>query len=200
MKNKGPFFVDYLAEEKRAAERKAKREEKRKSLPWANRVKIVRAKKISYLGSVEVVKKKRKPKRISARRQALNRLRDNCRDYVLLRAKRRLGHCEVGLACGGFGQIEVWYHIFPQSTGNRLKYDERNILGSCHWCNAQEWHVRQGIDSRFTYKDFEDRHRKILGSQTYEELKATQGRRQIPTHEANLCADLYQTMIKSQIW
>lgn len=189
------MVVDFDAENRKAAERKSKREEKRLTLPWGQESRAL-AKGGNHVEGPKI-KHKRKPKRISARRQAFNRLESNCRQYILLRAQSRtLGFCEIGITCGGRGDIEVWYHIFPQASGNALKYDARNILGSCCSCNAGEYHSRKKDD----YIRYESRHRYILGDLVFQELKATEGRRQIPTVEANQIADLYEKKIHQKDW
>lgn len=175
---------------KRAAERKAKREEKRAFLPWAKRTELNAQGKKHV--SVPKILVKRKPKRTSIRRQAFNRLQAKCKSYVLLRAKiRNENCCELGLDCQGYGFIEVWYHIFPQASGNVLKYDERNILGSCARCNAGEYYSRK---KKTDYHYYEDKHQRILGVIVFNELKFTQGRRQISTVEANEMADRFERM------
>ena len=187
------MFEKQKEELKKSAERKAKREAKRLDLPWGS--KTQEASKGKKDISVPKIKHKRKPKQASSRRQAFNRLGANCRKYVLLRAKTRSGHCEVGIACGGFGPIEVWYHITPQAKGNALKYDDRNILGSCNWCNAGEYSARKS-PSLGSDVIWYARHRQILGSKIFEELQSLQGRRQISTVEANELADEYKKKIE----
>lgn len=203
-------------EMKKAADRKAKREEKRKSLPWGNESNLdiadsmfnalglsrqhqqpdSLAKNRLYVDGPKI-KHKRKPKAAPLRRQAFNRLKASCKEFVFLRAKRRNhNRCEVGMACGGFGDIEVWYHIFPQAKGNAIKYDERNILGSCSICNAGEYYNRKyGMNDRYAL-----RHQDILGKTLFDELKSLQGRRQISTAELNLMADRFQKMIDDKVW
>lgn len=182
---------------RRAADRKAKREEKRKFLPWAKKYEESSslAKNPLYVDGPKI-KHKRKPKAASLRRQAFNRLKAICKEFVLLRAKHRNhNRCEVGIACGGVGDIEVWYHIFPQVKGNAIKYDERNILGSCNSCNAGEYDERKNGGSIY-----DQRHLLILGLALFIELKTLQGRRQISTIEANLMADRFEELIDRRIW
>lgn len=179
---------------KKAADRKAKREEKRKSLPWGQRAGA--SVDLDKTVSQHQTKRKRRKRPVSWRRQAFNRLQAKCKEFVLRRAHYRTGGlCEVGMACNGFGLVEVWYHIFPQVKGNALKYDSRNILGSCNYCNAGEYEDRKSNSNIY-----HTRHRYILGRQLFEELQALQGRRSISTSEANDWADGFEKMIKDETW
>lgn len=189
MKNAYRAYEDFEAEKLKAATRKSKRQEKRASLPWGQESRVL-AKKELYL-SVPKIAKRIKPKRTSSRRHAFNRLRDTCRRFVLLRAKsRNFGFCEVGVACRGYGSIEVWYHILPQASGNALKYDDRNILGSCNGCNAGEYRARKcGNDL------YQKRHEIIIGKAALQELKELEGRQQISTVDLDERADEYERKI-----
>lgn len=159
---------------KKAAERKAKRTAK----------------------GIELGLRKKKVPKVAPRRAAFNRLERNCKKFVMLRANfRKSGWCEVGLACSGFGAVEVWYHIFPQSLGNGTKYDSRAILGSCNACNEGEYNARKAGDDLYVQC-----HKKFLGEELYAELYAETGRRQISTVEAISMADGYATLIKNEVW
>lgn len=189
------MYEEYQKAIKRAAERKAKRDAKRITLPWGQRTEL-NAKGKNNVDRPKITHK-RKPKSISLRRQAFNRLVKTCKAYVLLRAEyRSSGNCEVKIVCGGCGAIEVWYHIFPQSKGNGTKYDERGIVGSCNYCNEGEYAARKYGN----YERYEKRHRSLLGEDLYEELEALQGRSQISTVAANLMADRFERMIKEESW
>lgn len=175
----------------KAAIKKAKRDEKRLTLPWGQESRALAQTKL-YVGEPKIAKRI-KPKRTSSRRLAFNRLISTCRRFVLLRAKKRcFGFCEVGVACRGYGNIEVWYHILPQASGNVLKYDDRNILGSCNDCNAGEYRARKNYSTIY-----EDRHRVILGNVAFQELKELEGRESISTVEANRRADEYESKIEA---
>jgi hypothetical protein len=132
----------------------------------------------------------------STRKRAFARLKANCINFVLLRAKHRTGgFCEVGIVCKGRGPIELWYHVTPQAMGNALKYDDRNILGSCRSCNGGEYFARKRGSN--VYKM---RHAEILGAEHFTWLEANQGRKQISTAEANEMADVYAARIEWGDW
>ncbi len=137
-------------------------------------------------------RKRRKP---SARKAAFKRLKDLCRDFVMLRAKHRTGgFCEVAMKCQGRGPIEVAYHVTPQAMGNNLKYDVRNLLGSCDSCNGSEYFARKRGSSIYR-----DRHAEILGP-VFAELEAAAGRRQINVVEAREMGDVLKAKIEAGEW
>lgn len=140
--------------------------------------------------------RKKKVKKTSTRNRAFNRLEEKCKQFVMLRANfRNSGFCEVGLSCGGEGNAEVWYHIFPQALGNGTRYDHRAIVASCHACNAGEYNARKA--SRDTYVEW---HKKLLGEEEYAYLKSLTGRRPISTAEAEIMGDAYKDLIKREAW
>jgi hypothetical protein len=167
-------FEEIKRKLKAAAGRKAKRDEKRKDLPWAKK------------------KKRRAP---SSRRQAFDRLKAACVTYVLMRAKDRSdGFCEVGIVCRGQGPAEVWYHVWPQKLGNALKYEVRAILGSCHPCNGGEYFARKRGDDSYV-----KRHMEVLGA-AYDDLDALKGSRKIGTAEAVEMARAIEANIERRDW
>lgn len=138
---------------------------------------------------------KRKRRKPSARKSAFLRLKELCRTFVMLRAKHRTGgFCEVAMQCAGRGPIEVPYHVTPQAMGNALKYDERNLLGSCSSCNGSEYFARKRGASIYR-----ERHAAILGP-VFAELEATAGRKQISTAEAVEMADKFKARIEAGEW
>jgi hypothetical protein len=134
-------------------------------------------------------------RKVLPRRMAFNRLEAACKTFVLLRAKHRGGVCEIGIVCGGNGPIEVWYHVTPQALGNALKYDARNILGSCHSCNGGEYFARKRGSPVYG-----SRHRTILGNEAVDWLQANAGRKQISTREALDMAIEYEKKIAAGEW
>lgn len=166
-------LADFKAAQDRAASRKVKRTAKGIALGF----------------------RKKKTRGVADRKKAFDLLKSSCREYVLLRANRRnFGFCEVGVACRGYGAIEVWYHIFPQQLGNGTKYDDRAILGSCCKCNEGEMEAR-----RSKSLVYEQRHKVILGS-WYEVLSSLAGRRQISTAEAYEIAGKYRFLLDSKVF
>lgn len=164
-------FEEINRQAAKAAERKAKRQEK----------------------GMELGLRRKRTHKTADRRAVFNRLERNCREFVLLRAEfRGHGFCEVGVACRGFGPIEVWYHIFPQQLGNGTKYDHRAILGSCRACNNGENEARRSKGTLYV-----SRHLLILGPE-YDYLEALTGRRQISTVEAAEMAECYRHLIATQ--
>lgn len=153
-----------------AAERKAKRTEKGKALGLRR-------------------SKRRKP---SARTIAFLRLKNLCKEFVLLRANKRTGgYCEVGLLCGGAEPATLAYHVFPAANGNAIKYDVGNLLGACARDNGAEYFDRK----RGTYARWDIVHRLILGDEAWSALKTAAGRMKISTAEAVAMADALQARI-----
>ena len=136
-------------------------------------------------------------KRTRTRKAVFALLWATCRTFVLLRAKYRTGgYCEVGLACGGAGPIEVAYHVFAAKLGNDIKYDERNLLGACDRCNGSEYFARKRDDHR----KFDKRHKEILGEALYNALEGLAGRKQIITAEAIEMTERFKMMIERGDW
>ena len=134
-------------------------------------------------------------KKVPARKAAFKRLKDLCRDFVLLRAKHRTGgFCEVAVQCQGRGPIEVPYHVTPQALGNALKYDDRNMLGSCRSCNGSEYFARKRGSNIYR-----DRHAAILGPE-FPVLEAQAGRKKISTVEAIEMGDSFKARIEAGQW
>lgn len=153
----------------------------------------VRVQENALLSGVKPAKKKRR--KPSARKTAFKRLKDLCKEFVMLRAKRRTGgFCEIAMACQGRGPLEVAYHVTPQAMGNALKYDDRNLLGACNSCNGSEYFARKRGSSIYR-----ERHAVILGP-VFAELEAAAGRRSISTAEAREMADNFQTRIEKGEW
>lgn len=122
-------------------------------------------------------RKRRKP---SARKSAFLALKKACKEFVFLRAQvLNDGRCEIALACGGLELADTWYHGWPQKGGNGLKYEVLSHFASCSRCNMGEYGARY----RGT-KEYENRHKEILGEALFNALAARHGRKQISTAEA----------------
>lgn len=166
--------AEFRAIRARAAEKKAKRTAK---------------------GLALGLRKPRKRRKPLARSAAFKRLKELCREFVMLRAKFRTGGvCEVAMECAGMGPLEVAYHITPQAMGNALKYDPRNLLGSCNRCNGSEFFARKRGSNLYR-----DRHAAILGD-VFTQLEAEAGRKSISTAEANGMADKFKLRIENGEW
>lgn len=140
---------------------------------------------------------KRKRRKPSARKRAFLELKANRDEFVKLRGKYRTGgRCEVAMPCGGQGNIEVVYHVFPAAMGNAIKHDPRNLLAACSRCNGAEYFARKRGDS----ERFHARHRAILGESVWTELRDLQGRKQITTAEAREMAAEYRRKIEAGEW
>lgn len=107
-------YVDILAAKQIAAARKAKREEKRKSLPWAKKV-----------------KRKKLP--------SMARVKKECWEALSLFVRERDGRLNQGLCliCG-VNKITLAYHLIPAGSGSMAKWDPGNIVGGCRDCNWGE--------------------------------------------------------------
>lgn len=134
---------------KLAAERKAKREEKRKSLPWG-----------APKAEQPKEPKPRRPRRKKTDRQRLiGRLDAVFSLFVRLRAKARTGGtCEV---CRK-RPIEHCFHWVGRGDF-ATRWDPDNAVGSCRGCNLDE-HYRKRV--------YRDRHIERVGLAAREALEA----------------------------
>lgn len=145
---------------------------------------------------IHKIKTTPKIRRVSGRRRAFNRLKELCKTFVLMRnAKTRNGMCEIAMACGGENVANTWYHGWPQSGGNGLKYDARSHFASCGPCNMGEYGGRMYGSPLYV-----NRHKELLGDPLWQELDALHGRRPISTKEAMEMAQEYERKISAGEW
>ncbi len=145
-----------------AADRKAKREEKRKTLPWAEPPEEIlhgpwtkgRVLTHGTFKGYLVVKRPAKTRRKLLR----GKLDDLWAFFIKLRDRIQFGRCRI---CN-VRPIEVAYHIIPRGD-DATRWDEENGCGACHQCNRGEQMNR----SRYRAK-----HVTIFGSQLVEKLEA----------------------------
>lgn len=147
-----------------AAARKAKREEKRRDLPWGEPpdqepppgpwTKGRKLKTGTFKGYLVV----KRPSR-TVRQMLRDRLDDLWAYFIKLRDKLAYGGvCRI---CGVRG-IEVAYHIIPRGD-DATRWDFENGCGACHECNRGEQMNR----SRYRAK-----HVVIFGAELIERLEA----------------------------
>ena len=135
---------------KLSANKKAKREEKRKALPWG----------ADKGGGKSAQKGPPKKRRKKSNRQRLVKILDTIFSlFVRLRAKHRTGgNCEV---CAR-RPIEHCFHWIGRGDFS-TRWDPDNAIGSCRGCNLDE-HYRKRV--------YRDKHIALVGLEVREALEA----------------------------
>lgn len=148
-----------------AAERKAKRQEKRATLPWGQRAPVMLVEPF-FAPKPKRESRKSAFKRLWAQLDALWSLAVRTRD-----AKKTGGLCVI---CGR-RPIQVGYHIVPRGDA-ATHFDLENGCGACSACNWAELRMRQQSPAKIRAK-----HVAIFGEQKIAALEAKS--RQVVKHD-----------------
>lgn len=133
---------------KAIADRKAKREEKRASLPWGSKPK----------------KKPTKLSQISTRGAIKAQI---VHELGLLDRKLHGPYCRLATECPkfkkvGYHAVEVAYHLIPQMRGDAARFLAKNVVWACSDANQGE---------RLNRSLYDDKHIKVFGAARIAEIK-----------------------------